>query len=99
LTISTADPGDPVAAGTVGELAVTDSSPGLDGAGADPGRSGPAVLELAGMDVELVVPGGVEVAVRAVRTALLQPARPAAVSRRPAEISERRDSILRTSPG
>jgi hypothetical protein len=82
------------------ELAVLDGGPGFDvgGVGVDPDVPEPAVAEIVASDVG-IGSGGVVVVVSAVRTALLQPARPAAVIMRPAVISERRDRSIRTSPG
>jgi hypothetical protein len=97
FAISTAGPDDGAGTGDA-ELAVVDSGPGLDavGAGGADGGLVPAAVELGGGAVDVGEPGGVEVVVSAVRTALLQPANPAAVSTRPAVIRERRERFIRT---
>ena len=98
--ISTADPEGGACAGTVeaGLAAVEGGSvlDVVDGAVGDADAGGAAVAEPGAPDVAL--PVGAEVVVSAACTALLQPANPAAATRSPAPISERRDRFIHTPP-
>ena len=79
-------------------MTLLDAGPGLvvDDAGFDACRTELAVVELGASAVEVGWSGGADVVVSADRTALLQPANPAAVMTRPAAISERREMVIRT---
>jgi hypothetical protein len=99
--ISTADP-EGGGAGTVdAELAAVEGRSvlhGVDGTTDDADTPNAEVDEPVAPDVDIGVPVGADVVVSAACTVLLQPANPAAATRSPAPISERRDSFIRTSP-
>jgi hypothetical protein len=100
--ISTADPEAGACVGTVdAELAAVEGRSvldGVDGSTDDADTTEAAVAEPVAPVVDIGVTVGADVVVSAACTALLQPANPAAATRSPAPISERRDRFIHTPP-